>query len=265
MPKEVLSPFFSGELHEGWTVLMLSPGVYSFFRSEVQDGAEHSYMLPLPVHVFRSFSATIRASDGSVGTPADFVCALHRGITGSNQWTLLSCDVYDHERNFTRSFTEGSLATSAGRYIAYVTGKADEILYLEFIADFNLGAAGGGNLHTLQDGREAGLYAISDAWQDVWQESAYGDNVNVAVTRLGEAGKHHYVLGYTGWYSDHRLASSCELKDDGITIALLLADGVYHCASPGIIISEGSDLALTLPLSGDPVVRGYLLLVGVTR
>ncbi|MBA7578369.1 hypothetical protein ES708_20231 [subsurface metagenome] len=273
------SPFFSGQLYEGWTVLSLAPGVYSFFRQDVQDGAEHQYLLPLPVHVFRSFSATIRDAAGELGTAADFACDLYREIAGSDQWSLLSCSVYEHERDFTRLFTEGSLAMSAGRYTARVTGKVDEILYLEFVADFRDDAVGGGNLHTLQDGREGGLYAIGQhvfncstrlddliglAYQDVWQAMSHADNAVVTVTRYAEEGKHHYLLGYVVSYSDDR-AAFCELQDGGYTIALLRADMDYHSCVPGLIVMENSDLAISLAASGDPGVSGYVLMVGVTR
>ncbi|MBA7584848.1 hypothetical protein ES708_26811 [subsurface metagenome] len=280
------SPFFSGQLYEGWTVLSLAPGVYSFFRQDVQDGTIYQYLLPLPVHAFRSFSATIKTSTGELGTPDEFMCELYREIPGSDRWSLLSCAISTHERGITRLFTEGNLALSAGRYTARVTGKPGEILYLEFVADFTDDPAGGGNLHTLQDGREGGLYAIGDyvydcrirldelialAGQDVWQVSDRAENDMVVVTQGGIGGKTNYVLGYqAGYYkiSDdtHHVSDVLgEITSEGATILHIRGDQIYHSCLPGIPIEIGKPMTAILRASGLADIAGEILIVGVTR
>lgn len=267
------SQFFSGQKYEGWDIQKLSPGVYSFYRKEVMDGAPHNYYLPLPPHVFRNFTATILDAAGDLGTPLDFACNLYREIAGSNAWTLLSAAVYVQERDFCRQMCEGALAMSAGRYRILGTGAAAEILYLEFVADFGGrpgGGGGGGNLHTLQDGREAGLWGIYEVLDNMndrahgylWTELVNVDNGVCTATKAAVLDKKHHLIGYLISYTQpHDFLGAVALG--GVVAGSLVTDAVYH--SCDILAGDNEDLAISIPASGTVGDLGYVMLVGYTQ
>lgn len=82
-------------------------------------------------------------------------------------------------------------------------------------------------------------------------EQANDDNAASTVTITGVAGKSHYVVGVIG-FNENTASIQCQLKD-GAGIIALWVPHQYNTAQlvfPGIKITQGNDLVLTIGASG---------------
>jgi len=101
--------------------------------------------------------------------------------------------------------------------------------------------------------------------KNIWTMVDSQNNTAITLTKTGESGKSHYILGIIAAFGDSAI-NLVTIKDSSTIVGYTLANRNNSNASlHGLKITAGNDAVILLPASGTSGISSYITVIGYTE